>query len=48
RRDGLIAAIGRGRFGDVKRSETAGKGLDGVIEKSPLYFNPLLELLEAS
>ncbi len=48
RRDGLIAAIGRGRFGDVKRSETSGKGLEGVIEKSPQYFNPLLELLEAS
>jgi len=48
RRDGLIAAIGKGRFGDVKRSETAGKGLDGVIEKSPQYFNPLLEILEAS
>jgi beta-lysine 5,6-aminomutase alpha subunit len=48
RRDGLIAAIGRGRFGDVKRAELAGKGLDGVLEKSPDYFNPLLELLEAN
>ncbi len=47
RREGLIAAIGKGRFGDVKRAELAGKGLDGVLEKSPEYFNPLLELLEA-
>ncbi|HYR56618.1 MAG TPA: lysine 5,6-aminomutase subunit alpha, partial [Myxococcaceae bacterium] len=39
--------IGKGRFGDVKRSELAGKGLDGVLEKSPDYFNPLLEILEA-
>jgi len=46
--DGMVAAIGRGRFGDVKRSETGGKGLDGVIEKSKDYFNPFLEALEAS
>jgi beta-lysine 5,6-aminomutase alpha subunit len=46
RRDGVIAAIGRGRFGDVKREETAGKGLEGVLEKAPDYFNPLLEILE--
>ncbi len=46
-RDGMVAAIGKGRFGDVKRTETGGKGLDGVIEKSPEYFNPFLEMLEA-
>ncbi len=45
--DGMIAAIGRGRFGDVKRAETGGKGLDGVVEKAPDYFNPFLELMEA-
>ena len=33
--------------GDVKRAETGGKGLDGVIEKAKDYFNPFLELLEA-
>ena len=48
RRDGLVAAIGRGHFGDVKRSETGGKGLEGVIEKAPDYFNPFLELLEGT
>ncbi|HVE84462.1 MAG TPA: lysine 5,6-aminomutase subunit alpha, partial [Myxococcales bacterium] len=47
RRDGLVAAIGRGRFGDVKRTETGGKGLEGVVEKAPDYFNPFLDLLEA-
>ena len=47
RRDGMVAAIGRGRFGDVKREELAGKGLDGVVEKGADYFNPFLELLEA-
>jgi beta-lysine 5,6-aminomutase alpha subunit len=47
RREGLISAIGHGRFGDVKRTETAGKGLEGVFERGPNYFNPFLELLEA-
>jgi len=42
----MVAAIGRGRFGDVKRAETAGKGLDGVIEKAPDYFNPFLDMME--
>lgn len=46
RKDGMVAAIGRGRFGDVKRAETGGKGLDGVIEKSADYFNPFLDLME--
>ena len=44
--DGMVAAIGRGRFGDVKRTETGGKGLDGVVEKASDYFNPFLELME--
>jgi len=48
RKDGLIAAIGRGRFGDVRRSELGGKGLEGVVEKAPEYFNPFLDLLEAT
>jgi beta-lysine 5,6-aminomutase alpha subunit len=30
----------------VKRNETGGKGLDGVFERSPDYFNPMLEILE--
>src|SRR5678815_4363804 len=46
RKDGLVTAIGHGRFGDVKRSETGGKGLEGVMEKSPDYFNPFLDILE--
>jgi beta-lysine 5,6-aminomutase alpha subunit len=47
-RDGLVAAIGRARFGDVAREEHGGKGLAGVVERAPGYFNPLLEILEAS
>jgi beta-lysine 5,6-aminomutase alpha subunit len=46
-RDGLMAAIGRARFADVARAEDGGKGLAGVVERAPGYFNPLLELLEA-
>ena len=47
RSEGMVAAIGKGRFGDVKRTETGGKGLEGVVEKAPDYFNPFLEILEA-
>jgi beta-lysine 5,6-aminomutase alpha subunit len=46
--DGMVAAIGRGRFGDVKRAELGGKGLDGVVEKAPDYFNPFLEAMEGT
>jgi beta-lysine 5,6-aminomutase alpha subunit len=46
--DGLLRAIGRARFGDVARSEDGGKGLAGVVERAPDYFNPFLEILEAS
>lgn len=45
--EGLMKAIGRGRFADVARAEDGGKGLGGVVEREPGYFNPLLELLEA-
>ena len=47
RDEGMVATIGKGHFGDVKRGETGGKGLEGVVEKGPDYFNPLLEILEA-
>src|SRR3954471_15728357 len=46
--DGLMAAIGRARFGDTARSETGGKGLAGVFERAPDYFNPFLEILEST
>src|SRR3954465_6185823 len=47
-RDGLMAAIGRARFGDTARTETGGKGLAGVFERAPDYFHPLLEILEST
>src|SRR3954471_15634853 len=45
-KDGMMAAIGKARFGDTARTPDGGKGLDGVVEKGPGYFNPFLEILE--
>ncbi len=44
--DGMFTAIAKGEFAGVKRSETGGKGLAGVVEKASDYFNPVLEILE--
>ena len=46
--DGLMAAIGKARFGDVARREDGGKGLGGVVERAPDYFNPFLDVLETA
>jgi beta-lysine 5,6-aminomutase alpha subunit len=45
--EGMFAAIARGAFADVKRPETGGRGLGGVVEKSCDYLNPILEALES-
>lgn len=37
---GLMEAISRGMFAEIKRSPGGGKGLDGVIQKGPGYINP--------
>ncbi|MFA5786648.1 MAG: lysine 5,6-aminomutase subunit alpha [Actinomycetota bacterium] len=42
---GLFEAIARGMFADTPRPPNGGKGLDGVVEKGPGYFNPIEELL---
>lgn len=44
--EGLVAAIGKARFGDVARAEDGGKGLSGVVPRAPEYFNPFLDVLE--
>ncbi|HEX9291905.1 MAG TPA: lysine 5,6-aminomutase subunit alpha [Anaeromyxobacteraceae bacterium] len=46
--DGLMRAIGKARFADVARTEDGGKGLAGVVEREPGYFNPFLEILEGT
>jgi beta-lysine 5,6-aminomutase alpha subunit len=44
-RKGLFKAIEEKAFAEVSRKETGGKGLAGVLLKSPDYVNPLWELL---
>jgi len=43
---GLLAAIGSGTFGLMRRPETGGKGLDGVEQRAAGYVNPAVDLLE--
>ncbi len=42
---GLIAAIEKGVFANVSRSRDAGRGLEGVFERDPHYYNPVFEML---
>ena len=42
--EGLFNALEKGIFGNVKRSKTGGKGLDGVFKKGKGYYNPFIEL----
>jgi beta-lysine 5,6-aminomutase alpha subunit len=44
---GLLAAIGDGTFGLMKRPADRGKGLDGVVKQAPGYLNPATDLLAA-
>ncbi|KLU62450.1 D-lysine 5,6-aminomutase alpha subunit [Peptococcaceae bacterium CEB3] len=43
---GLFTALEKGMFAEISRSRQGGRGLDGVIGKSPQYLNPFLELLQ--
>lgn len=45
-RESIWEAIGRGAFGDVKRTRTGGKGHAGVVRREDGYVNPLLDVLE--
>lgn len=45
---GLFDAIERGMFADVKRPKDGGKGLAGVFEKDPDYWNPVEDYLKKS
>ena len=44
--DGLLNAIADGTFGITRRPADAGRGLEGVFERAPGYFNPAAEFLE--
>jgi beta-lysine 5,6-aminomutase alpha subunit len=43
---GLMNAIERGMFADVKRPKDGGKGLDGLVKKGPNYWNPVEDALK--
>lgn len=43
--DGLFTTIEQGKFADVKRPRTGGKGLDGVFKKAEGYTNPFIPLM---
>jgi beta-lysine 5,6-aminomutase alpha subunit len=45
-KEGLFTALEKGIFGDVKRSKTGGKGLDGVVPKGENYFNSFVDLMK--
>lgn len=38
---GLMESISEGLFADVKRAKDGGKGLEGLFEKAPDYWNPV-------
>jgi beta-lysine 5,6-aminomutase alpha subunit len=44
--DGLLAAIGDGTFGIMRRPADRGKGLSGVARHEPDYYNPATEILQ--
>ena len=46
--EGLFAALGRGVFGDVHRTVDEGRGLEGVVEVTDEYFNPVGELMRGA
>ncbi|MDP2173565.1 MAG: lysine 5,6-aminomutase subunit alpha [Candidatus Cloacimonadaceae bacterium] len=45
--EGLLNAMAKGEFAEIKRPENGGKGLDGVFRKDEGYFNPFLEQMKA-
>jgi len=44
---GLMDAMEKGEFADIKRPRDMGKGLDGLVKKGPEYWNPFEAFLKA-
>lgn len=44
-KEGIFKTIEEGKFGGIKRARAGGKGLDGVIKKDSVYFNPFIQLM---
>jgi beta-lysine 5,6-aminomutase alpha subunit len=43
---GLFDSIEKGLFADIKRRKDGGKGYEGVVKKSPEYWNPVEDFLK--
>jgi beta-lysine 5,6-aminomutase alpha subunit len=43
---GLFSTLEKGIFADIKRPKNGGKGLDGVVNKAPEYFNPFINAMK--
>ena len=43
---GMFATLEQGIFADIKRPKDGGKGLDGVVVKDDVYFNPFITLMK--
>lgn len=41
----LFNSLERGVFADIKRPQNGGKGLEGVVAKSEIYFNPFIPIM---
>jgi beta-lysine 5,6-aminomutase alpha subunit len=46
--EGLLPAIADGTFGIMKRPADGGKGLSGVYERGPDYYNPAVAALDGA
>ncbi|MCB5259701.1 MAG: lysine 5,6-aminomutase subunit alpha [Candidatus Cloacimonetes bacterium] len=44
--EGLYQAMTTGEFAEIKRPENGGKGLSGVFERDPEYFNPFMDKMK--
>jgi beta-lysine 5,6-aminomutase alpha subunit len=45
---GMFGAIEDGTFGDVRRRVDEGRGIDGILDTEPGYFNPAVELMQGA
>ena len=41
----MFATLEQGIFADIKRPKNGGKGLEGVVVKANMYFNPFIDLM---
>lgn len=44
--EGLFNAMAKGDFAEIKRPESGGKGISGVFERDPEYFNPFMDKMK--